>query len=191
MASRIKRNKRVIGETLAELDATSIIYGLRAVDSAEYFYVGRTRFDKDKRLAVHLAYARAGKTSNKHLERKLLKVGLDRVVSDVIETVPRELESEREYFWINTLPNLCNLKLAELPGSYREYSDKVRDPDYFARMLTALERGKRKCPNPKDQQLADRFFDVAVLALKRLASQFGLSFSTDLNQGFTARIEAL
>ncbi len=178
--------------------AHSVIYGLRAVDSAEYFYVGRTRFDKDKRLAVHLAYARAGKTSNKHLERKLLKVGLDRVVSDVIEMVPRDLEAEREYFWINTLPNLCNLKLVELPGSYREYADKVRDPGYFGQVLTVLEAGKSPCPNPRDQSLADKFYDVAVAASKEMVNRWDEVVSLlwphipseTVNQ-FRSRIEAL
>lgn len=76
------------------------IYGLRAHDSGKYFYVGVTCYRASERLTSHLCDVRRGTHSNKHFTNKVLQVGEDNVVLDVLERPLLAVRWQRESFWI-------------------------------------------------------------------------------------------
>lgn len=90
------------------MTTTCYIYGLRAKDSRDYFYVGSTKRDLDWRLDKHKNHIASGLHRNAEFTRVAQQIGLDNLAIELIETVNQDQRFQREAYWINTLPNLVN-----------------------------------------------------------------------------------
>lgn len=75
------------------------IYALRERAADKPFYIGSTLYP-NKRLADHLAAVQNGTNANRHFCNTVRKIGLDRVVMDVVEIVPKEARWDAEVDWI-------------------------------------------------------------------------------------------
>jgi hypothetical protein len=111
---------------------TCYIYGLRAKDSTELFYVGSTKFLPDDRLKAHLYEVEAGTHKNRHFANKVRKIGLKNVVVDILEEVT---EVERWHKEQERIANLvaCGVKLTNRihNGVNFEISDAVHEYDNY------------------------------------------------------------
>lgn len=88
---------------------TCYIYGLRARDAADFFYVGSTKRDLDWRLGKHRNHVNSGLHRNPEFTRVAQSIGPDNIVIELIEEVPQGQRFQRESYWINKLPNLVNV----------------------------------------------------------------------------------
>lgn len=88
---------------------TCYIYGLRANDSDQFFYVGSTKRDLQWRLGKHKNHVISGLHRNPEFTRRAKEIGLDNIVIQLIEEVDQDQRFQRESYWINTLPNLVNM----------------------------------------------------------------------------------
>jgi hypothetical protein len=87
---------------------TCFIYGLRAKDSEQFFYVGSTKRDLQWRLGKHKNHVTSGLHRNPEFTRRAKEIGLDNIVIELIEEVDQDQRFQRESYWIRTLPNLIN-----------------------------------------------------------------------------------
>lgn len=88
---------------------TCYIYGLRAKDSTQFFYVGSTKRDLQWRLGKHINHLASGLHRNPEFTRLAQEIGVDNIVIELIEEVDQDQRFQREAHWINTLPNLVNV----------------------------------------------------------------------------------
>ena len=87
---------------------TCYIYGLKAKDSASYFYVGSTKRDLAWRLDKHKNHVNSGLHRNPEFTRVSQEIGLDNITIELLEEVAQDQRFQRESYWIKTLPNLVN-----------------------------------------------------------------------------------
>lgn len=85
------------------------IYGLRAKDSTQFFYVGSTKRDLQWRLGKHINHINSGLHRNPEFTRRAQEIGVDNIAIELIEEVDQDQRFQREAHWINTLPNLVNI----------------------------------------------------------------------------------
>jgi len=81
----------------------AVVYGLRAKDSDQYFYVGCTKHTAERRLAGHLEAIRNKTMRNRHFVHKAKKIGLENIVADVLEETTEADRFSREEWWIKHL----------------------------------------------------------------------------------------
>ncbi len=79
------------------------IYGLRARNSTQYFYVGCTRESVIERFEQHLYDVKHGFHKNKHFVNKVRKIGFDNIAYDILETVNLSNQFQAERQWIKKL----------------------------------------------------------------------------------------
>lgn len=103
---------------------TCYIYGLKAKDATDYFYVGSTKRDLAWRLGKHKNHINSGLHRNPEFTRVAQEIGLDNLVIELIEEVEQDQRFQRESHWIRTLPNLVNA---------------VKNPDGDKRQAVELE----------------------------------------------------
>lgn len=186
------------------------IYGLRDKDLSDYFYVGSTKRSPSIRFRQHLGSARRRQTINKHLEAKILKVGVDSVVLDVLEETPSEGRSVCEYSWITKLRaqgcSLTNIQLSEeeararcqKESDWQRYLDSILTPEHVLWQLGKLEEPVIAV-NPRFQPLAIKLHDAAVLIFRTLVSidrnewfkLLGVDPECELSDTIRTRIKAL
>jgi predicted GIY-YIG superfamily endonuclease/predicted transcriptional regulator len=85
------------------------IYGLRAKDSNQFFYVGSTKRDLEWRLSKHRNHVASGLHRNQRFTEVFNQISADNVVIELIEEINQDQRFQREAYWIKTLPNLVNL----------------------------------------------------------------------------------
>lgn len=88
---------------------TCYIYGLRAKDATEFFYVGSTKRDLQWRLDKHKNHCASGLHRNPEFNRVVKEIGIDNLTIELIEEVDQDQRFQRESHWIRTLPNLINI----------------------------------------------------------------------------------
>lgn len=81
----------------------AVVYGIRAKDSDQYFYVGCTVKPAQERLKQHMSGVRYDMHANTHFARKVKKVGAPNVALDVLEETEDGQQFEREAWWIQHL----------------------------------------------------------------------------------------
>lgn len=81
--------------------ARASIYGLRAVDTDTYFYVGSTKRSLSHRLSQHLGNLRLNR--NLWFVSTFYQIGIENVVIDLLETVPKSNQFQVETRWIKRL----------------------------------------------------------------------------------------
>lgn len=112
---------------------TCYIYGLRAKNSTELFYVGSTKFLPDDRLKAHLYEVETGTHKNKHFANKVKKIGLSNVVVDILEEVTEvdrwRKEQERIANLVrsgvkltNRIHNGVNFEISDAVAEYENYT---------------------------------------------------------------------
>lgn len=99
--------------------ATCYIYGLRAANSSDYFYVGSTKRDLAWRLSKHANHIASGLHRNQRFTDTFNMIGADNVVIDLLEEVNQDQRFAREAYWINALPNLVNIVKNPAKGAAR------------------------------------------------------------------------
>lgn len=106
MAERTAHDEATKAAVMAALltgQSVAYVYGLRAADSREYFYVGCTKDDPHERLREHLYQVATGTHSNKHFANKVRVIDAKNVVCDVLETTDILRRWQVEIQWINKL----------------------------------------------------------------------------------------
>jgi hypothetical protein len=186
------------------------IYGLRANGCSDYFYVGSTKRTVTVRLRQHLDSAKHKRTVNKHLEAKILKIGLANVVCDVLEETSTENRSGCEYSWIAKLrehgQKLANIQLSDIEARNRcrqeseweKYLESIFTPDYVLWQLDKLEEPV-VAQNPRYQSLAVGLHDLAVRYFQALTGKhktewfqkLGIDPECELSGVIQTRIKAL
>lgn len=153
------------------------VYGLRAKDQDQYFYIGSTKHSPQHRLQQHLDMIRLGRNRNLHLVRKVNQLGAENICIDVIEECKDLVRFEREYEIIQRLlaqgvklTNIQhNLSQYEIVRQVEEYDNYELFPHHFEAMVAAVE-GKTE---RNGDAIHDMFCDVLDktswhLALKHL-----------------------
>jgi hypothetical protein len=160
-------------------DGWSYVYGLRAADSADYFYVGSTKKTPAVRLKEHLAPARLGCNRNLYFVRTVRRVGPENVVADTLQRVCPGEQFVREYEWVARFLN-AGARLTNIVTDARTYVSSREQEDYCeeviepGRLLAGLASlfDDVPTPNPRDQALADKFRDVALVYLRHLLTHY-------------------
>lgn len=148
----------------------AIVYGLRAKDSSDYFYIGCTKRPLSVRFQQHIRDIKARRHLNNHLIHKANKIGLDNIIADVLEETTDADKFEREQYWIdkhikdgvkltNIVLNNDDQKFAALG---RKYSLR-RNWDWAVAWYYDYKRGIVLIPND------DKYAEMAQLAQARLA----------------------
>lgn len=88
---------------------TCYIYGLRAKESTDYFYVGSTKRDLAWRLGKHANHIASGLHRNQRFTEIFNSIGAEHIVIELLEEVEQGQRFIREAHWINMLPNLVNI----------------------------------------------------------------------------------
>lgn len=218
MDKRRRTNKRGIGNALGALDMNddwfvnqyikpyqeapkgtgAVVYGLRSKESNHYFYVGSSRVSAESRVKSHLSAAKSDKGLNKHLSRKIRKIGSENIICDTLEEASIENQFVREYAWITKLRseghNLANIKLipeqelVQRAAIYTEEIDhKACDPTWIRSALTLMMKGPGEALDSRNQGLVDSLYKVSVLSLKRLVNEHWDEYRAKL--GFTNECE--
>lgn len=158
----------------------AFIYGIRAKDSEEYFYIGSTKHPIEHRLRQHLDQIRRGLNRNHHFVHTVNKVGESNLVIEVIEECPDDDQFVREYEVIHEFVGkgirLTNVKLAH--GDYaalrlqaeRDYYDNYElTPRHVYAFLDAYENGVERTGDSLGDHLAE-FIEASVKVIfeKRL-----------------------
>lgn len=152
----------------------AFVYGLRAVDSDAYFYIGSTKHALAHRLKQHLDMIRLGRNRNKHLCRKVNQIGAANVVIEAIEECHELARFDREYAVIQELTArgvkltnvLLNQPQYELNRQVEEYENYELLPYHFVAMVEAIEG---KTVRLGDDSLHDKFADVLDASAWHLA----------------------
>lgn len=156
-------------------DDMAFVYGIRAKDSSEYFYVGSTKTTIKRRFKQHLMDVRRGNHCNPHFSNKAKKLGIENVTIDVLEECAEHLRFERELWWIEHLTSQ-GVKLTNLVHNGMTYAfAKATRSKYslsanweWAKTWYAdYQRGLILLPEN------DRFKDMSLLAQQRLADIVG------------------
>lgn len=186
------------------------IYGLRPKDSSDYFYVGSTKRTVKIRLRQHLDSAKRKRSVNKHLEAKIVKIGLENIACDVLEETSSDQRSVCEYSWITKLRaqglKLANIQLSEAEArdrcrkesEWQKYLESIFRPDYVLQQLAKLEEPV-VAENPRYQSLAMKLHDFAVMAFRTLIDKhkdewfqkLGIDQECELSDIIQTRIKAL
>lgn len=160
------------------------IYGLRAKDSDQYFYIGSTKFTPQQRWDNHCSYVKSGLNKNRHFVNALNKVGFDNVSVDTLAECSIEERFELEYSIIadylkrgHKLTNIVHT--LEQSRSYRskllmeqdEYIEYVMRPDVFVKNYNNFLKGKPTASNPNNQSLVDMIYEIAHVVLKQLENK--------------------
>lgn len=112
---------------------TVTIYGIRAKDQSEYFYVGSTGRPLGRRLSDIRWAAQAGATKNRLLDAKAVEIGVENLVIEALATADKSnrIEIERRTI-INCIAQgmpLVNIQLRtekSKPTSQRQAQDSQR-----------------------------------------------------------------
>ena len=75
------------------------IYALKCTEGKP-FYIGSTIAHVKDRFAGHKSSVKNKRHHNQHLQNKWLKIGLDNVICETIETTSEGKRYDREYYWI-------------------------------------------------------------------------------------------
>ena len=75
------------------------IYALKCGEGKR-FYIGSTIADAKQRFSTHKSEVKNRRHHNKYLENNWLKIGLDNVSFEIIETTSEKKRYDREYYWI-------------------------------------------------------------------------------------------
>jgi len=136
----------------------SVIYGLRAKDSDQYFYIGSTRHTANRRLSGHLSAIRHGTKRNRHFVNKANKVGLDNIVVDVLEETTREQQFEREKWWIQDMlaqgVNLVNRVYVDIHPPHKEEQPPLTEEKWLQALQFYVDykQGRKgHAKNPEDE----------------------------------------
>lgn len=166
-------------------DTTAYIYGLRAADTDQYFYIGSSRQPPAKRFNDHLSLARNGKHYNRHLMHKMRKVGLDAIALDTIATCTRSEQFELEHQIINDHLQrghpLTNIRL--IPHEAKTAA--TTPPHYFTpeHLLLGLRYAEQPATalNPHNQELMDLWSQLIRMQFAELQQRFGGRLREKLN----------
>lgn len=146
---------------------TCYIYGLRASNSSQFFYVGSTKRDLQWRLGKHKNHVISGLHRNPEFTRRAREIGLDNIVIELIEEVDQDQRFQRESHWIKTLPNLINMvknpdgdKCVEVeieaPPDWSDEDDTVRQAQagHATNLSTNIQLSKAFCWNEQRSRAA-------------------------------------
>lgn len=148
------------------------VYGLRAKDSAEYFYIGSTKHSLEHRFKQHLDMIRLGRNNNRHLVNKVNKIGVGNIIIEPIHTCGEVERFDVEYQTIHEyLANgakLTNVKLSasdfEIARIRQEYDEFELEPRHIHGFVDAFENGCSRNGDPMADHLAD-FIEKAATHL--------------------------
>lgn len=187
-----------------------VIYGLREKGASDYFYVGSTKRKPAIRLRQHLKSAQDRSMVNRHLQNKILKIGIPNVEIEVLEVATPADRFECEYRWITKLreqgARLTNIQLtstterhhAKTKSDWQKYLDQIFT---LAHVLTTLDYLERPviAQNPRFQAIALELHKRAVNHLKTLITdcktawfeKLGITEECELSDTIQTRIRAL
>lgn len=97
------RTMNTMSNTRIDNERAASIYGLRAIDSGLYFYVGSTEKSPLVRLSTHLRDVVNGRHKNKHFVNKVKKLGFDNIACDVLALTDKVNRWDVEKYWIVNL----------------------------------------------------------------------------------------
>jgi len=147
------------------------IYGIRAKDSKQYFYVGSTKFSAEYRLQQHLDYIRADKNHNRHFVSKIKQVGIENLIIETLEVCNDTNRWQIEDNWIKKLKaeghKLTNLKLNEDWQAMEEALDYDNYPIRLDHIESIYAVAEGKCSYNGDW-LHDTLLDVIKDLAKHL-----------------------
>lgn len=149
------------------------VYGIRAVDQADYFYIGSTKKTVEERLKEHVSGLKWNK--NLHFVRKVRKIGVERLVIEAVEFVTPENRFEREYAWIRDLTHR-GVKLTNIVTDAHTYIASRRQDDHEERITErsflirglAMMREGGKTLDPRNQRIHDELCRVGLLIFDSL-----------------------
>lgn len=164
------------------------IYGVRAIDRKEPFYIGSTRCGLERRWTNHRSEVLAGTHKNPHFASTCKKIGFDNLICERIETVPEDAQFYREYEVINEYlargVRLTNIRLnvgSERMSLAEYYAVYYTQPHIFQEnILTWLHDLKANKPhiaqNPAQQGLSDKMRYVLELLVESLVTKHASGF---------------
>lgn len=169
------------------------VYGLRANDGTEYFYIGSTKHALQHRLKQHLDYIRLGYNKNRHLCHKVAQVGPENVVIEAIEECGEAERFEREYAHIQAhlgrgvkLTNaVLDARSFELQRQMQEYNEFELQPYHMIAITDAYEFG---CTRNGDA-LHDAFCRVAELMARNIFEKHSDEFLEQIDDVMAAHYE--
>ena len=127
---RVMRNRKEY--TRQKRQNTEFIYILKESDTEEIKYVGRT-IDPKKRLKNHMVSTHLEPPSQKNNWIKSVIARDANVILEILEEVPREKASEKEYEWITKLTkeghDLKNTHLS-IDEEYKDAISRYRVKNY-------------------------------------------------------------
>lgn len=160
----------------------AVIYCVRSIEHAEPFYIGSTRDPLAKRWASHQYQIKTKQHRNKHFANKCLKFGFDRVVCEVIESVPIEQQFIREYEIIQEHLSrnvaLTNIKLVNEYQAQQAYYEQpaVIQEKVLLWLHSIKNRELHIAANPRDQRMLDKLNDVIALILESMVTKHASEF---------------
>jgi hypothetical protein len=127
----------------------AFVYGLRAPDEAEYFYIGSTKHPPHVRLKGHIDALRRETNKNRRFASRARRIGFNNILIETIEECSASDRFDREYAIIRDAlkrgVHLTNLIVAprdfELARAHSEYDDFILTPRHIAVMVDAVEFG--------------------------------------------------
>lgn len=140
------------------------VYGLRAIDGAEYFYIGSTKNTLQRRLRQHLDAVRLGQHKNTHLINKVKKVGVENVVIEPILECADGVRFIREYEEIRAHikrgVKLTNIRVDETHFEWlraqEEFDEFILLPHHIHTIVDAFEYGLKRGTH----DLANKFMEL-------------------------------
>lgn len=178
-------------------EGLAYVYAIRAPSDNAYFYIGSTRTTPKARFDHHKTLARQGKHYNRHLMHKLLQVGLDLAVLEVIAvcSVRDQFDVEHAFIaeYIKNGHPLTNIKLTpEVPSrsAQESYVDFVTDPGRLLSGVRYLRSGPYKSATPGMQSIADRLHEVSLRLIDRAEQLLGCDIEDHLEAVLRAKTQA-
>jgi hypothetical protein len=156
------------------------IYGIRASADRQYFYIGSTKYEAEKRFGAHMSLVRLGKHHNLHFQNKVKKLNFD-VTVDVIQEVEESEQFDVEekvikqyvkdgHKLVNRMHNGFSLSLVPSFDEREDYAERhyrTLTPEKF----WAGYRMTQSCDVPRTS-LEAAFLDVLRNLMSTMLSRY-------------------
>lgn len=155
----------------------AFIYGLRAKEDDRYFYVGSTKFEIEHRLSQHLYEVVNGTHMNPYFLNKAKKIGIDNIVSEVLEEVDEALRYTKETDWIQRLFDADHplVNFCHNPDRYHRLKTEAIDPYTPHKLLMGyleLDTPAPSALDPRNQRIVNGLHQVACDTIKHMLNKF-------------------
>lgn len=155
----------------------AFIYGLRAKGDDRYFYVGSTKLEIERRLSQHLHEVMNGTHMNPYFLNKAKKIGVDNIVSEVLEEVDEALRFTKETDWIQGLfdANHPLVNFCHNPDRYHRVRTEAIDPYTPQKLLMGYLELDNPAPvarDPRNQRIMNGLRQVVSDTIKHMLNKY-------------------